>query len=349
MPAITLAQAEIDLEINMRLNNPVLIIGAVGVGKTDLIKKVCRKFAAEFGQYGCIDKRASQMHATDVSCPMPDHTTGKIKNFVPDWLPDVARDGAQGALLFDELTDAQLGTQASLNQLFLERVLPGYKLPDGWCIVATGNRGMDRAAAQKISRAMANRLVIIEIKVDVAAWLAWGNANGIAPILLAYIQQANAISADVGVQTLHRYPTAGGSDAVAFVTPRSLARCSAYFSLPGLNDSTLKRNLAHNVGDDTADDIMNYLATYRLVPDLNAILQDPANASVPREPSVNFALTVAMISHVTHANLDKLNTYLKRIDPAYRAAFWSNLIAKDASFETTRPYIDHLIAQQQVS
>lgn len=343
MTAVTLAHAYTDVRMNVLMQIPTLLVGPVGVGKTDVVRQV----ALNLG-FPVIDKRASQLDPTDVSAPMPDHATGKIKNFIPDWLPDVSRDGPNGILLFDELSDAPTGVQAALNQIILERELPGYKLPDGWVVVGTGNRSSDRAAAQRFSRATANRLAIIEIMVDVKAWLNWAAGAGIAPELQAYVM--NADRQGKGAEALHKYPSAQGSDAMAFVTPRSLSRVSRYFNASlGLKDSELKRQISYSCGDDCAADVMNFLATYRLLPSLDAILADPVGASLHREPSVNFALTVALVSRMTHANLATIAKYVARLDRLYQAAFWSNAIGKDASFAETAENIAFMIAQQQAS
>jgi len=340
MTAVTLAQAARQLEINIRFNIPTMLVGPVGVGKTDLIRQVCAKLGLPI-----IEKRASQMAATDLTLPMPDHTTGRIKNFVPDWLPDETRDGLKGAILFDELSDASISVQAALNQLFLEGELPGYKKPAGWIILATGNRASDKAAAQKFSRATANRLAIIEIKNDVKTWLDWAANHGIAAELIAYV--ANADRMGVGELALHRYPVAG-SDAIAFCTNRSLSRCSDYFKA-GLNDSDLQACIAANCGDDTALDILNYLATYRLLPSFQSILADPANAPMHREPSVNFALMVALVSQLTMKNLPVVVTYVKRMDRLYQAAFWDTAKSKDSAFEETAEHVAFLLAQSRAS
>jgi hypothetical protein len=344
MTAITLAQAASDLEINATLGIPTILVGLVGVGKTDVVRQTAIKLG-----WPVIEKRASQMAETDLTLPMPDHASGRIMNFVPDWLPRVDRDGDHGFILFDELSDAAIGVQAALNQLILEGELPGYKKPNGWIVVATGNRASDRAAAQRFSRATANRLAIFEIALDVASWLAWATLANVHPLLIAYVQNADRMG--VGANALHRYPAAG-SDAVAFVTPRSLSRCSPYFYASDkgqINDNQLRRLIGANCGEDTASDIMNFLATYRLLPDLNSIISDPMNAQLHREPSVNFALTVALVSRLDRRNLPAIVTYVKRMERLYQAAFWSTATAKDKAFEETSEHVAFLIEQNRAA
>src|SRR6187399_181967 len=96
---------------------------------------------------------------------------------------------------------------------------------------------------------------------------------------------------------------------------------------------------------------MNFLATYRLLPDLQAILADPANGPIVREPGTNFALVVALAGRLTLANLSSIAVYIKRLSPAYQASFWSNATARMidpatgiSAFAETPEYIAYKIA-----
>lgn len=350
MTAITLSQASADLLVNIHLDIPTLIVGPVGVGKTDIV----RQAALKLGNTLVIDKRASQMDPTDLAVPMPDIATRTVVACLQEWLPNatLAAKYDYVILLLDEFTDAQPGTQAALNQLVLERELPGYRLPANVRIVATGNTASDRANAQKVSRASGNRFAIMLIGVDVDSFLNDYAIPYLVPVLVAFVQasvgQLKAANREPS-EAIHRYPTQSGSDAVAFLTPRSLARCDKFFRMATMpNDTQLRRLLAQNVGDDCANDIMNFLVTYRLAPSIGAILADPAGHSVPREPSVNFAIVVGLVSRLSLSNVATIATYVNRMGANYQAAFWSNAIAKDKAFETTPEHVAHLIASRSM-
>jgi hypothetical protein len=290
---------------------------------------------------------------------MPNTATGLIDTYQPGWLPRVERDGPVGVLLLDEYTDGKPDTLAAINQLVLEGRLGDYVFPDEnmnpdyhWRIIGTGNRAADKAHAQKISRAASNRWSILPILIDVDAWIAWAIANGIVPELTGYVQ--NAVRVLRGVkdreisEAIHQYPK-DGSDAVAFKTPRSLAKCNKFFTMANVpNDIQLRRLLSQNVGDATANDIMNYLVTYRLAPSLNDIMNDPANYPVVREPGTNFAIGVGLVSRLTMGNLAAITTYVQRMGAAYQATFWSNAIAKDKAFQSTPEHVAYLIASRDV-
>lgn len=362
---ISLAHAAADLQIGLALNLRQLILGPVGVGKTDVARQALDAWAMQtYGLAKCpiIDRRVSQFLGYDTSMPMPNTATGLIDTYQPGWLPRVERDGPIGGLLLDEYTDGKPDTLAAINQLVLEGRLGDYVFPDEranpdyhWRIIGTGNRASDKAHAQKISRAAANRWSILSIMVDVDAWIAWAIASGIVPELIAYVQtavmQLRAANRDIS-EAIHMYPAAG-NDAVAFKTPRSLAKCNDFFLKVTPADTQLRRLLSQNVGDTAADDIMNFLVTYRLAPSISAILNDPASHPVPREPSVNFATVIGLVSRLSLGNIATVATYVNRMGANYRAAFWSNALAKDIDKATgesiyakTAEHVSYLIASR---
>jgi hypothetical protein len=362
---ISLRMCADDLLVGLTLNQHQLILGAVGVGKTDVARQTADVWAKqEYGLAKCpiIDRRVSQFLGYDTSMPMPNTATGLIDTYQPGWLPRVERDGPVGVLLLDEYTDGKPDTLAAINQLVLEGRLGDYVFPDEnmnpdyhWRIIGTGNRASDKAHAQKISRAASNRWTILNIAIDVDAWIDWATAN-LLPVLVAYVQtavmQLRGKDADI-TQAIHIYPPAG-TDAVAFKTPRSLARCDKYFRMASQpNDTQLRRLLAHNVGQECADDIMNFLVSYRLAPNIAAILADPVNGPMPRGPSENFAVAIGLVSRLTLANLSTINVYVKRLAANYQATFWSNALAKDVDkdtrvsvYQATPEHVAYLIASR---
>lgn len=331
MATMTLTQIARGLMINLNRNIPTLITGPIGVGKTDVVRQCAAKLRAQGKKVLVIDRRASQMEPTDIAVPMPDVATRTVIMCLQEWLPDAATAAQYDLIiiLLDELSDAQPATLAALNQLILERTVGSYTLSANVRLVGTGNRQADRGNAQRFNRATSNRFSVFEAGIDIASLVAWLNDQGMTE-LSAYVQgTAREFVANGKPESdaIHQYPVAG-SDAVAFLTPRSLARCNEYLQA-GLNDVDLRMMVASSIGDDAAAMLMQFLATYRLLPDLLTILNDPMNAPIHRESSTNYALVVALTSKLTLATIGNISTYIKRLSPAYQAAFWSNAIAKD--------------------
>ncbi len=66
----------------------------------------------------------------------------------PSFLPTEG----EGILFLDELNAAPPLVQAACYQLVLDRKVGEYTLPDGWTVVAAGNRESDRAVTHRMLR-----------------------------------------------------------------------------------------------------------------------------------------------------------------------------------------------------
>ena len=85
----------------------------------------------------------------------------------------------EGILFLDELNSAPPAVQASAYQLILDRRVGEYELPQGWAIVAAGNREDDRGVVYKMPSPLANRFVHLHMGVEVGSWREWAFKNGI--------------------------------------------------------------------------------------------------------------------------------------------------------------------------
>ena len=111
-----------------------------------------------------------------------------VRGDVAHWCPPsfLPTEG-EGILFLDELNAAPPLVQAACYQLVLDRRVGEYVLPDGWTVVAAGNRETDRAVTHRMPSALANRFVHLDFSVDVAAWLQWAESAGVGEEVLAFI------------------------------------------------------------------------------------------------------------------------------------------------------------------
>ena len=100
---------------------------------------ICRLKAlpmAEASKIPLQDARALLLDPVDLRGLPCLGSDGRSKWATPEFLP---QDGS-GILFLDELNAAPIMVQASCYQLVLDRKLGDYTLPEGWAIVAAGNR-----------------------------------------------------------------------------------------------------------------------------------------------------------------------------------------------------------------
>jgi hypothetical protein len=229
----------------------------------------------------------------------------------PIFLP---REG-RGVLFLDELNAAPPLVQAACYQLVLDRRLGEYRLPDGWSIVAAGNRETDRAITHRMPSALANRFVHLYFDVDEKDWLAWAQSNSIAPEVIAFLRFRPNL--------LHAFDPE--KDDKAFPTPRSWDFLSRIMN--SCPDPFPELELiAGVVGEGAASEFCGFLRIFRDLPDPKTILAAPETAEVPEDPATLYAVCELMSSKTDMENLPKVMTYAKRLPPEF-----SVLLVRDAA------------------
>ena len=111
----------------------------------------------------------------------------------------------KGILFFDELNAAPPLVQASLYQLTLDRRIGEYVLPDGWKIVAAGNRAEDRSIVFRMPNALSNRFTHLDFEVDYEDWRIWAIDRGIHPMIIGFLGLRRELLQDGGTQSCFSY------------------------------------------------------------------------------------------------------------------------------------------------
>ena len=178
-----------------------MFLGPPGVGKSMAVREAAQRIAGEKGWkysedevgegvFTVIDLRASQLGEADVrGVPFPDHERRATRWMLPEFLP---REG-QGILFLDEVNLAPPHIQAQLYQLILDRRIGSYKLPDGWMVVAAGNREEDQAFVEEMAAPLRNRMIIYEVVPDVVSWVNWAERNGIDRRVIDFVRETGKL------------------------------------------------------------------------------------------------------------------------------------------------------------
>ncbi len=291
---------------------PVFVWGSPGVGKSDVVRQV-----AESKQVALQDVRALLLDPVDLR-GLPFLSPDKqAKWATPDFLP---REG-EGILFLDELNSATAMVQASCYQLVLDRKLGEYTLPDGWAIVAAGNRESDRGVTTRMPTPLRNRFTHLQFEVDMQEWCEWGIRASIRPEVIAFVRFRPDL-----LSVFDR-------DANAFPSPRSWAFVSKI--LNATPAPTIEHELiAGTVGDGTATEFSAFLATYRNLPNIDAILLHPDQEPVPNNAAAQFAVSTALSHCATDTNFDRVCRYLQRMPTEFGV-----LCVRDASLR--QPAVRH--------
>jgi len=289
-------------------NIPVLVTGHSGIGKTQVTN---RYGTEEVGAYK--DLRASQLDPSDVK-GIP-YLNGRVCRWAsPDFFPNVERDGENGVFCLDEVLDGTEEVRTSLQQLILERRLGDYILPDGWSMIALGNRkehgGINRGLSTPQKTRYAHIEAVMDVGVDMGAkggLLSHFIINGIDPIVISYLK----FHPDMALKQPER-----GSPEWACPNPRAWERVSNVRKKSPPKD--MRFNLyASLVGEGAAVAFTAHEDVAVDVPDPIDCIKNPKKTRIPENPSAKYAIACSLAQYATNKNFENVLEYMSRLDPEF--------------------------------
>jgi len=270
----------------------IALWGPPGIGKTQMMEQVADEIGAK-----CKVFLTATMDPTDV-VGVPHPVLGKgldITKFLPPedllCLTEEAEDKGAMIALFDDMPACEERVFAALYRIFQQREVGGRKIRDNVLLCATGNRVEDRAGAQELPTALANRFIHFTLRVDNNEWRQWAMKNDIVEEIVAFIRTKP--------DALHDFKPNEGF--MAFPTPRSVAKASDLVHAIGYNnEEDLSVALEGCCGQGWSTSFMAFQKVrYKLVPP-DEIVKDPEKARVPdsSEVDVTFATMTSLVYYL---------------------------------------------------
>jgi hypothetical protein len=265
---------------------PVFLWGPPGIGKSSIVAQIAKE-----QNIGFIDLRLSLLDPTDLRGIPYFHTVKETALWAPPvFLPDGKEE--KGILFLDELNTAAPMVQASAYQLILDRKIGEYTLPDGWAIVAAGNRESDRGVVFRMAAPLSNRFVHLEMEVDAYEWKVWAKANSIHPAIVAFIS--------------HREDalfTFGQNDSRSFATPRTWQYVNEIL-ISNPEQDLLLPLISGAIGEELGASFLGFLSVASQLPDLESIFSGECK-EVPKEPSALHILSSSLAMRVNDITSSK--------------------------------------------
>lgn len=257
---------------------PTFLWGSPGIGKSSIVKQIAEKKGVDF-----IDLRLALMDPTDLKgIPFYDKESHTALWAPPAFLPKTG----DGILFLDELNSAPPSVQASAYQLILDRKVGEYELPDGWAIVAAGNRDGDRGLTYRMPSPLANRFVHFEMEVDVDDWKSWAYINGICESIIAYISYKEE----------HLFTFDAKSDTKSFATPRSWEYVDKILKAD-MDKELILDSISGAIGKDEAVGFLSFFKVMHKLPDIKNIVES-GTGEYSDEVDVLYALASVLVSSV---------------------------------------------------
>jgi hypothetical protein len=326
---MNLNDARIMLEAYLDNDQPAMLWGPPGSGKSSLVRQIVAD-----RKWGLIDFRASTRDNVAVM-GLPDLAGETTRWKVPDEFPQVERDGEEGILFLDEINAAAPSMQAALFGLVLDRKVGEYVCPPGWRIVAAGNRQSDRAAAQRMPSALANRFGHIDVDPDVDTVTQHFIKKNVDPILIAFLRFRKALLFSME-----------GSDLRAFASPRSWESSAKYINHPPRIRLQLVSGL---VGEGNAAELEGFIRIYKELPSLDLVLANPNSAPVPQETSACYAIASGLARKVDARTFANGMAYMGRLKREFEIMFAVDAVRRDPGLSHTQAFTEWAVRNQDVT
>lgn len=308
---------------------PVFLWGAPGVGKSDVIKQIAEDHKLELR-----DVRLSLLDPIDLKgFPTIDSVKKQMSWLPADFLPKKGK----GLLFLDEMNSAPQSVQAAAYQLVLNRKIGEYKLPDGWSVMAAGNRASDRSVVHAMPAALANRFVHLDFDINVDDWSHWAMENELHTDLRAFIRFRPNL--------LHCFDSA--SNPRAFPSPRSWAFVNDIYKDNHSADDEYEL-IKGTVGEGAAAEFSGFVRQIKDLPTIDQVLLDPDGTKVPTSPAGMYAMATALDAKTTTNNIGRIMKYTDRLPVEFQVVYVRSAIRRDSKLTGTKEYMDWGIKHQNV-
>lgn len=263
----------------------VMLWGAPGVGKSQLVRQMAEKIERETGKKCTVtDVRLLLFNPIDLrGIPTPNENKTLSVWLKPKIFQMDESESVVNILFLDEISAAAQSVQAAAYQITLDRVIGEHRLPENCIVIAAGNRVTDKSVAYKMPRALANRLCHIEIEPSFESWRRWAVSSGISAKVIGFLSFRH----DMLIENENK------SDALAFQTPRSWEMVSNLLKLSGDDQEKIYPMLSGCIGGGAATEFCSWCRVFSTLPSIEDIFNGRCR-SVPTGTDALYALISSM-------------------------------------------------------
>ncbi len=280
---------------SVKLLPSVMMWGAPGIGKSQAVRQIGDAIRAKTGK---------TVHVTDVRLllfnpiDLRGIPTANEDKTLAIWLkPQIFQmdesDRVVNILFLDEISAAPPSVQAAAYQITLDRVVGEHKLPDNCIVIAAGNRVTDKSVAYKMPKALANRLLHIEVEGSFESWQRWAVKNGINRRVLGYLS----------FRRDRLFGFRQDSDDLAFATPRSWEMVSNIMNHVSEDLDVVGQMVGGLVGIAETIEFKSYCKIYADLPSMTDIFSGRTK-TVPRDTDRLYAVVTSMIAYAREHSSD---------------------------------------------
>ena len=236
-------------------------------------------------------------------------------------------DDVVNILFLDEITAAPQSVQASAYQITLDRKVGEHNLPGNCIVIAAGNRITDKSVAYKLPKALANRIMHIEIEADFNSWKEWAVRSGINDKVIGFLS----------FRQKHLMEFDSEKDDLAFSTPRSWQMVSDILNSVNDDVDVMYPLVAGLVGTGAAIEFRTWAKVYKDLPKIEDIFDGKAT-HVPQNADAMYALISSMAAYAKSHKDDMIRIensirYANKLPPDFAAILFKDYMSIEKDYK----------------
>ena len=300
----------------------VMMWGAPGVGKSQAVRQIAKEIEQKTGKKTVVtDVRLLLFNPIDLR-GIP---TANEEKTLAVWLkPKIFQmdesSKVVNILFLDEISAAPQSVQAAAYQITLDRVIGEHKLPENCIVISAGNRVTDKSVAYKMPKALANRLLHINVEGSFASWKKWAIASGVNFKVIGFLSFRQEL--------LMNFDTS--NDDLAFATPRAWEMVSNILNSVSSDISAVYPMVAGLVGEGVAIELRAWDKVYSQLPSIENIFNG-RESIVPKSTDAIYALTSSMLGYARE--------HKTQMDKIRNSIVYANTLPPDFSVMLLKDYM----------
>lgn len=259
--AYLLKDDEGNYEIPVIRQRPIFLIGAPGIGKTQIMEQIARECSLGLVSYTITHHtRQSAIGLPFISKNMygnkeysvTEYTMSEIIASVYNQIEETGL--KEGILFIDEINCVSETLAPAMLQFLQCKTFGNHAVPEGWIIVAAGNPAEYNKSVREFDVVTMDRVKKIEVQPDFAVWKEYAYVQDIHPAVIAYLTARGN----------YFYQMETTVDGMFFATPRGWEDLSRLVQVYEKLGKTVDREVVQQYIQypKIAKDFANYLELY---------------------------------------------------------------------------------------
>ena len=278
------------------------LLALSGTGKSTLIKDIGVKLSTDAAKWVTYILSLAQMDAAEIAGVifMKDGEAARSKPFWFVQLEKLAKENHAVILFLDELPQAPVSNMNVAAQLVYERRIGDHRLPDNVVMVSAGNKKSERAGTNNMPWHLVERLMFLNIDVDVDDTVAYLSSVGVKPVITGFIRYRPEL-----LSKADRDNNQGSS-------PRAYERLNTILNM-NLNEVDKREAVASMLGDGICAEFFGFMKVHNELISFEDVVSNPMSAKISEDPAINYALASLISSKVTDKNIGSVIQYINRL------------------------------------